>query len=628
MAVNDKDNQQTTKPADSAMGSAFQAAQDARQTGQQQSGGSNRGALFSFRNTSSIARPAMGRNPASEVLSKLNKAMAKVYEENIDKSFEYTLIPIDMNSTTTLSVSVLVLAMREKAAPETGVAFHTLILEASAEAPAPRFENIGGQNVEILRTVGEAYDQNMVNVVAEAVQRQYPNTTLLNAEAEVIPRDFNVADEETVYKLASNAAFAASSELETNRRGFTDMNLANAEKDSTLTVRTSFGNGPVTDAVNHPLRADIKIDFSAAPLNQQNNQQAVERVTPVAHLDGYIDLVWDPAQTQQNPFGAFNQPTPNSYQRYAARYVLTAVESQSLLTISAQLLALLPALSLRENNAWVQAFRPQTFGGLDLHDIGAVGIEANFEGNPSGYGTRIDTKADTFKPEHLFKLITATVKPGLILSLDVPECGPQTWYNGVFAAAAGGNQNAAAAIVNAANTLTNGNFAKHFQPNGRIALDEDNRIHLGYYIDSNGVKKDIRDIDYLAIMNLVGEKDPAIIRQWSDTFHPVAPLAIRLAKRKQIIQGLFADVTFTGFARRVTFEAEFIEALAKAVAETGLQIRSISPYADVGSFERAAGGYGNTLLSGEATGLFNRGGFGQPQSFGSNRAFGVGSGRW
>jgi hypothetical protein len=625
MAVNDKD-QNTNKPATpNALGSAFQAAQEsaAQQRGGAQQNQGRQNAGFSFRNMGGIARPAMGRTPASEVLSKLTKVIATVYEENIDKSFEYGLIPVDMNTTTTLGVSVLILTMLEKANPETGVSFHTLIVEASAEAPAPRFESINGQNVEILRTVGEAYDDNMLKVVTDHVRRQYPQSKLLNAEACVVPRDFSVSDEDAVFKLASNAAFANSSELETNRAGFFDLNLANAESDSTLTVRTSFGNPPSLNAVNHPLRSDIKIDFSAAP-NNQNNQQVVERVTPVAHLDGYIDLVWDPAQVSQNMFAQYSPQAVASYQRYAARYVLTALESQNLLTIPAQLLALIPALSLRENNQWVQSFRSQNFGeGIDMHDIGAVGIEANFENNPSGYGLRVDTRADTFKPEHHHRLVTSVVKPGLILSLDVPECGPQTWYNGVFAVAAEGNPKANAAIIDAANHLTNGEFAKHFSPNGRVAVDENNRIHLGFYVDRNGVKQDIRNIDYLAVMNLVGEKDPSIIRQWSDTFFPTQSLAVRLAARKRIITGLVADVTLTGFARRVTFEVEFVEALAKGIAANKLSIRSISPYADAGNYERAQGGFtGNTLMSGDTTGLFNRGGFGQTQAFGSNRAFG------
>ena len=622
MAIQGKD--QEAQQTGTTMGDAFANASARAAAGttqqQKQAGG------FSFRNIGSISRSPMGRTPASEVLSKMTKAIGDLFKENINQgleSFETTLIPIDMNNTVSLGISVLVITMRDKLALDTGVAYHTLILEGSAEPPQPRFENIGGNNVEVLRVAGDAADAVLSSTVIDFVNRQYPQTKLLDAGCCVVPRDFNVTDENAVYKLAANAAFAASSELETNRKDFYDLNLANAENDSNLVVRTTFNNPNIADAVGHPLRADVQIDFSAAPLTQQQNpQQAVERVSQVAHVSGFLDFVWAPMQPIANIYSA---PTQQSFQRYAARFVMTSLESTNLLTIPAQLLALMPALSMRENDMWIQAFKPQTFisGEVDMHDIGAIGIEANFENNSTGVGSRIDTKSASFKPEHLGKLIAATVRPGLIMSLDVPECGPQTWYNGVFAAAAEGNPRANAAIIDAANHLTNGNFSKYFPSTGRIAVDENNRIHLGYYTDRQGVRKDIREIDYLAVMNLVGEKDALVIRDWSDSFlRSNYPLNQRLAARKRIISGLFSDVVITGFARRVTFEAAFVDALAKACQECRLAIRAMSPYADMMSYERATAQFSDqTIMSREATGIFNRGGFGQGGGFAGNRPF-------
>lgn len=634
MAVNDDNNKpaagntaQPTGAMGAAMGAAFTSTA-ASSAGQQSRPQAN---TFSFRNTNSIVRPAMGRNPASEALSKTAKVLGAMYEEQIDKSFEVTLIPVDMNSTTSLNVSILILAMRLREDPAVGVAFHTLILEASTEVPAPRYENINGVNTEILRVIGDSYDDNMRAVILDTVKRQFPQTTnLLNAEASVIPRDFNLTDTDAVYKLATNAAFATSSELEMNRRGFQDMNLTHAERDSTLTVRTSYNNPETVDAVNHPVRSDVVIDFQAAPANAQNNQQQNERTTPVAKNMGFVDLVYDPVAPQQQGFApGFGQPVaavPST--KYVARFVLTQMESMNALTIPSQLLALVAALNLREGNQWSQAFRPShNLSGLDMHDIGAIGIEMNFEGNTSGVGTRIDTRVDSFKPENFHRMLSLSVRPGMILSLDVPECGPSTWYNGVFAAAAEGNPNANQAIIQAANTLTNGVFAKHFAGNGHVAVDENNRIHTGYYVDGSGVRKDLREIDYLAICNMVGDKDPNLIRQWSDTFFPTTPLAQRLAIRKRIITGLFSEVVITGYARRVTFEANFLDALAKSIAEIGLQVRTFNPTTDAGMFERATGNFiQGALMSGDQVGIFNRGGFSSAPSMGGNRSFG--GSRW
>lgn len=582
-------------------------------TGQAQSPG------FSFRQIGAGMRTMMSRNPASETLSKLTKALGDLYAEAAQTDFEYTLLPIDMNQTPNLSVSVLVVAVRDKQKLELGVAFQTLLVEASAEAPAPRFESIGGNvNVEVMRTIAEAYDRVMIETVSDRVARQFPNMPMFNAEATVVPRDFKIEDKELLYRLAANTAFACSQELQTKDRDFQDLNLANAAHDSNLQVRTTFGNPQISDAVGHPLRADVRIDFQAVPLNQNQQQQNLERTQLISSMAGFLDIIWDPMQPQPGQFGSGWGQQQQSYQRYAARLVGTQLESSQLLTIPAQLLALVPAVALSEGNAWVQAFKPSPFSGdgKDIRDIGAIGYEVNFENNPTGVGNPVDTKGDSFKPESLHKLVAATFKPGLVISLDVPECGPQTWYNSVFAAAAEAtaNQDAINAIIRAADILTAGHFARYFPNNGRVAMDENNRIHLGYYTGRDGTRHDIRDIDYLAVLNLMGDKDMGVVKNWSDTFLKVQfPLIQRLAERKRIITGLVGDAVFTGYARRVTFTQEFMSALVAGCKDAGLTMRSATMYSDLNTYERATGSFlGNTVMSSDVTGVFNRGNFGAP----------------
>ena len=565
---------------------------------------------FSFRNLGNLSRSPMGRTPASEVLSKLHKALTDIYATASDsKAFEITLIPIDLNQTTELSVSVLVVALRSVANKNLGVAYHTLIVEGSIEQPAPRFEIINGINTEIIKTVGDANDPVLRAVVANYIQRNFSQSNMHYADACVVPREFNVNDPQMVHSLAANALFATNSELEVAQKDFADLNLMNAQQDSNLTVRTTFGNPQILNAVGQPVRSDIQIEFAAAPITnqQQRQQQSVERVSNIARISGFMDLMWFPAEVMQN---AYYQQPQNNFQRYAARFVVTALESTQLLTVSAQLLALVPALSLREGNKWVQAFRRQSFSNaVDMHDIGAVGIEVNFENNANGVGSRIDTKAESFKPEHYHKLVSAVVRQGLMLSLDIPECGPDTWYNGIFGAVAQGQQNAISAVIKAANTLTNNAFSRHFPVGAKICDDELNRIHLGSYSDGSGVRKDIRDIDYLAVMNLVGEKDPQVIKDWSDSYLKTNyPLDLRLAGRKRIISGVFSDVVFTGFATRVTFSPEFTNALTKGCQECGLMLKNIDSYADTGSFERATPSFGAaSLMSADPSGLYRSG---------------------
>jgi hypothetical protein len=585
---------------------------------------------FSFRNTGSLFTSPMGRNLTSEILHKLTKAMQAVLNDSLSSQFESMLIPIDRENNDSLSVSVLVVALQSKANPSFGVAYHTLILEGSTEPIQARTESINGQQVEIMRTVGDAFDPIMIRTVAEAVAMHFPQTKLLSADACVVLRDFKFDDPSAVGYLAINAAFAAATDLELQRPSFYDIDLSKANNDSSLTIRTTFGNSERIDAISSPVRADIAIELSAAPVNQGNNNGSfgIEKVSPVTRVDGFLDLIWDPAQVVQNIYAP---QTPN-FQKYSARFVITNLESAKLLTIPSQLLALVTTMNLRDNQAWVQALRQvhRQGGDSNMHDLGAIGIEVNFENNQTGYGARIDTLSDAFKPENLGKLVAATIKPDLFLSMDVPECGPQTWSTSVFAAAAENNANANQAIINAADHLTNGAFSRHFNnSNGRVAIDENNRIHLGYYEDKNGVRKDIRQIDYLAVLNRTGETDPVICRDWSDTYARTNyPLPIRLQARARIMQNLVPGIVFTGFARRVTFEPAFIDALAKACAECGLKATSISPYTDLGGYERATLQYGSyAMSSNDSVGLFNRNSFNNnQQNFGANRGFS--NGRW
>jgi hypothetical protein len=599
---------QANAPRPTTAGDAFANARPgASMSGQE-------GETFSFSNLGAfINSGGIGRTPASEVLTKLQKSLGAVYE-NANAQYEVILIPIDKNQTARLLVSVLVVAARH-VENKGVVAYHTLILEGSVDSIPSKFEQINGKNVEILRTVSDANDAVMAEIVAQAVMQNYPQAEKLwNADATVVPKDFPIGDEQRAWILAANALYAAIFELQARRPNFVDLNLAKASRDETLVIRTAFPKTQVENAVGHPIRADIGIDLTVSAA-AQNQSQLLESTSLVSRVQGFMDLLWDPVVAPQNQYANIYMPPqgPVPTQKYSPRLVLTTMENQKLLTLPGQLLALVTALSLNEGMSYVQAFRPSPMDakGVDYHDIGAVAIEAGLAIDANGIARRIDTRAESFKPEHLFALIQATIQPKLRISLDVTEAGPDSWYNGVFAAAAEGNQKANQAIIEAANYLTNGAFQRHFAPGARVAIDEQNRIHMGYYIDRRGEKRDLRDIDYLAVLNIVGEKDLSVVQDWSDTFLKTDfPLLQRLAGRARIIRELTGDTAvFTGFAKRVTFEASFLEALAASAMECGLNVRTVQPYMDQASYQRATPNFmGSALVNTAASGLFNAAG--------------------
>ena len=609
MAVQQDNTNGSTAGAGTQMGDKISSAFDTQQNNGN-AGGGRRAGTFSFVDIGSLARAPMGRNPQGEILTKLTKALEESYA-SVGKDHIITVMPVDRNNQIKLTFSVIVIAVQQ-AGRKDKAAFHTLILEGSTEPLAPRFENFNGQNIEIMKVASDAWDDVLLNVVIDELRRQLPKVELLNAGAAVVPNGFNVDDHNLVYQLAANAFLADFTELSQAVQGFVDLNLANAEKDSSLNVRPSFARNEVFDAVGLPIRSDVQVDLLAVQQVRHNDpslNNGLDRQSLVSTVNGFMDLIWDPVMNNNQMYMIPNQQQPMT-QKYLPRFIVTHLDPVRLLTIPAQLLALVSAVLLREDNSWVGAFKPKALTGkeIDMHDIGGVGIEANLENSPQGVGTRIATKSDSFRPEMLGQLIGMTMKPGLVLSLDIPECGAQSWYNDVFSAAAAGTVRANQAIIKAANDLTNGAFAQFFPSNGRVFIDDVNKIHLGYYIDRQGVKRDIRDVDYLAVANLVGEKDPGMIREWSDTFlRTQYPLAQRLAARKRIISGLVTDPVFTGFARRVTFDHQFIEALVQGCRAIGLTIRNTGSFMDTGTFERATGSFfGQAVMGGTSTGIFNR----------------------
>lgn len=545
-------------------------------------------ASFSFHEGSVFSRAPLGRGIGSEALIKCRDALAEEYKA-ADSSFEITLIPLD-NANEASHFSCVVVCVRDKLAGKQGIAVHTLLLEDTGEPIQPRTENINGSNVEILRVPGDAYDSVLTELISTRVRAAFPNVTLYNALATVVPRGFNYEDRTAIHKLAENTARACATELKVNNDPqFKDFNLANLTPDSKLIVAMSFSRNQSENAVGRPIRADVDIAFSSQQTKFQGQQaqslNSDERSVTVSRATAFLDLIYAPVMPQNQGFYGAYQPAPmygqaavNPTQLYSPRLILTSLESNYATTIGTQLMALLTTQAVAADNNWMQGFRPvpSINKRTQMHDIGAVGIE--FPQDGAQFGKRIDTSADSFRPEQLAQLLSTFIRPGLVLSMDIPECDAETCYQSDFSAAANGNANACEALYYTADQLTNGNFNRLFAQNAPMFTDLGNRVHLGHYTDENGNKRDIRDCDYLAVANMIGERDPAAIRDWSDTFvNGRYQLAQRLAARKRIIQGLLPDAVFTGFAHRVTFRQDFLTALSQAAKDAGLSMAITTP---------------------------------------------------
>lgn len=524
----------------------------------------------------------IGRGVGSEVLNKIQKGLVEHYEQ-ASKEYELKVLSIDNVNEPALAFSILVVAGVMAGAP-TRMAYHIIIVEATGDRIAPYFENIHNNQIEVVRTTADAYDSVLIAKVAQKLQQAYPGmTSYINTEATVVPRTFDPENKDAIHKLALNSGLAVFTYLNVTSKSFVDFNLATGRDESQLIVDVRFSDQPQEDLVGEPVRSDFSIAFNAQRQGGQNNRSinAGDRQLSLTNVSGFFDVVWAPvagANVFQNPWmPQQNMPT----QKYVARAIMTDLMSNFSYTPGAILLAMVTTMALRDDNNWVQAFRPKPITGsdVDLRDIGALNIEANLANDPSGYGIPIDTKVESFRLENLGQLVSSLFQPGLIMSIDVPDAGPNSWFLSMFAAAAKGNTSAQQMIYDSAQDLTNGEFQKYFTMGDQMFVDVDNRVHLGHWIDRGGMKRDIREIDYLAVANLIGSRDPVRCRAWSDTWtRDDYPLIQRLAERKKIITALTSDsAVITGFANRVTFSAKLMDALTQGCRDAGLVVRINTP---------------------------------------------------
>lgn len=568
MAINDTNESDIATAAASAL---------AGKQGTGKGTGKGTGSTFSMQG---LFGAPISRGVGSEYLNKLVQGLTEIYKQTVNE-FDITLITLDNVNEAALAFSSILVCVNIKDHAKQGVAAHILLVESTGDKIMPVFENINNVQTEITRCTGDAIDSVLVTKVQEKLALAFPGCRTFIVDGEVVPTTFDLDSKTDMHSLALNAAWACGTEVMINRTGFTDLDLTKELRDTTLVVNVGFNRTQIRDAVGLPMRSDVLMNFSSQKQNQGRaaSINSNDREMKLTEISGFVDLLWNPsgAVNQMGLYQAYNQPLTH---KYVARLVMTNLASNFSYTPASVLLALSTSTALSLDNNWVQSFRPQaSHDGIDMADIGAINIEANISNEPAGFGTRIDTKSDSFKLTDLGQLVSTLVAPGIIMSMDCPETGPQSWYLSMFAAAAAGNRNAINRIITAAKDLTGGAFTRYFAEGTPIFTDVNNRIHLGYWIDKYGMKRDIRDIDTLAVANLIGERNPQLIRDWSDTFLRTSyPLPMRLAARKKIIMALTNEsAVFTGFAQRVTYTKEFMVALEQSIHDTGLGVRVNTP---------------------------------------------------
>lgn len=531
----------------------------------------------SLLNINSKLRRQLPRSTAGESVSRFASGFKEILDTELGKDNNpFRVLTLD-NTQHMTALSAILVTLGIEHQGQKLVAVHAFIVEDSGGRLTHLQYTIGQERVEIPAVPGDTADTFFWDKVNEVVKSSYTGDYgIVNAGVNTLPKELEPTDKTRLHNALFNACTAVQTTMDNALGGLEDpFSISWIDARDLLTSRVDYAPVQVESSTGLPIRSDVTITLDVARPNQGGTQIHNSAMT-LTRVDGYIDLVYAPPEQPMGMmpnamYGQNQQP-----QRFFPRFVMTNVEPLvNAPTMELQLFGLVTATLLNRNMSWAGVFRPRAGQqGVNLRNIGAIGLEMP-ELTGSEKGQMIDTQASAFTNEDLLRLIHTAIHPELVYTIHVEETGDMSWIHLAFLAAADGDMEANEMIMEAANNLTNGRFSHHFRGGG-IVHNEQVRVPLGYYIGTNGEMRDIRDIDYLALLNWVGEKDMGVVMDWCNAFdQPDVPIEIRLERIIRILQNVIGEssVRITGYARPVTFTPAFIDALTLSATEAGLQIR-------------------------------------------------------
>lgn len=612
--------------ADAYQNAAGQAnAQAAPQQAQPQGapvGGGNRITNISqlFRGRAPLSRDSAGRD-----LAELTRGLQKYYDDQKNEmngaDIRIVAVPRGSIISSTTNHSNKIGMILFIVAQGNRHAYHTLLLASDMPTSAPAFNNeIYGyqqqQQAQAPRTPAALADDALAEVIKERVGQIIQQGEIYSADWSEVPLSFKITDSYAIASLFLNALRACWTELEMKTPGFKYDSLSGLASSAGLLVNSIHfnqdqANPPVEmfDMTGLPIRGEVLTNFrSEQP--RANIKDMTENTAGTMQLGqtmAYVTLNIDPVAARANRFAyQANPQNQQETQEYVAELTIAGMDmalTPDLGNVLLQLSTLFPVMDYN-TRPWLRNFYPkhlQLNGGggrgenFRPRDLGALNWDYGLKTpRPDGSGVLEVRPLPTNDPnaftmDVFYQIAQSMIQPAIALGIDVPVVGADTWFLRVFAEASDVPQ-AAQAIIKAADALTDGRFSQIFNTkrDRLIVLPTTERVLNGYYTDSSGHFRDLREVDMLFLLNKKGHEDPTIGKQWAATFG--GSTDAQLATRAKLIEDNVHGVVFTGISTHKTFHMDFISALDEAIGNTGFKPRvDIAQDNNRGQFRQAYG---------------------------------------
>ena len=452
-------------------------------------------------------------------------------------------------------------------------AAHILMVEKTGDYPEKLIETVAGTRYEITRTPADALDDKYVSqaqaAVADALKIDI--ASVIVTDGTLVPNEFDVTSETMVNDLIQNTFNATHSEINIRVNDYKGVNLGeliNNNRNGKFFINMYFNqeDAQFFDQTGMPVRQDVCIALSYK-MNTSQNQRSINQgddAVDIVKTYGYIDFEWSPSMVN----GIIGS------QKFVPNFVITHIESKVAPTPDIMFLGVASVFALNEDMNWMQAFRPTPGkkNEIDFNDIGGLNVEGNIELNQTGFGKKINTKDKTFSVVDLNNYIQRLVRPQILVSIDVPKAGPETWFMSALPYIKFRNsKDAFTRVMDYIGTMTNGSFqGGNFQMFDGIT----NKIHGGFYKTANGGFRDIRHLNsYLGFANFIADtnQSPALIAQYTNTLYNTSiPNELRCAERKKYLDEMSnKSAVYKQYYDRLTFSSPFLMQLLSSLRNVG-----------------------------------------------------------
>lgn len=462
---------------------------------------------------------------------------------------------------------------------EIDTAYYTLIIEpADSNAIPDREINDRGNTYHIKSVAADIYSDEVAEYVAKTVADALglSNNQVIEAGFQAIPCRMAKQKEDELEDNVRQVLFFALAAINTQIDEQTEpMRLSLVPEDGRryqMNVSANFGGEALLTAVGDPVRSDVVITTSMqikSRVSRDFRMSGANQTMTV--LSGFLDLFYAspsmiPHNERNDEWNAYDNGAVTDDIMYCPRFVITrCLPATNNIGFGEFLVALASVTLLGNDLNWVQSITPSRTSN-PLFDIGALGLEHVFKA--VGSNAMIDTSSPSFRIEDF---LSESVINCLYYSHDIAEAGELTWLESLLLEAAEGNREAENQIIEIGDDLTDGRFGEYLGDQSLFTGDVV-RVHLGTHDTDHG-KSDIRDINHVSLLNLTGRNGPDVANNYSNALvNYESDEARSLTERQRIIEDVTTNPSFDGYAKRITYNANALIALANAISDTGVDM--------------------------------------------------------